>query len=120
MQPQTSKGSVVGVIILLLIIAGIFGSCASNDHTDKVGMVDAVRTQIQSGLLNPNGASFSSYDDTTMTKNSDGTYEIDGYVDDTNAFGAKVRNNFKAQVTIEDNGYNISYQLQNAVTGEWN
>jgi hypothetical protein len=81
--------------------------------------VDAVRTQIQKGLINPDDAKFSSYSDTTMTKNSDGTYTVDGYVDDTNAFGAKVRNNYEAQVTVEDNGYSISYKLQNAVTGEW-
>jgi hypothetical protein len=121
MQTQT-KGSVGGVIVLILVvlfIIGAIGSCFGDDHTSKASIVDAVRTQIQKGLINPDDAKFSSYSDTTMTKNSDGTYTVDGYVDDTNAFGAKVRNNYEAQVTVEDNGYSISYKLQNAVTGEW-
>lgn len=121
MQPQT-KGSVGGVIVLVLIvlfIIGAIGSCFGDDHTSKASIVDAVQTQIQKGLYNPDGAKFSSIDDTTMTKNDDGTYTVDGYVDDTNTFGAKIRNNYEAQVTVENNGYSISYKLQNAVTGEW-
>lgn len=121
MQPQT-KGSVGGVIVLVLIILFVIGgisSCFGDNHTDKASIVDAVQTEIQKGLINPDDAKFSSYSDTTMTKNSDGTYTVDGYVNDTNAFGGKIRNNYEAQVTVEGNGYSISYKLQNAVTGEW-
>jgi hypothetical protein len=122
MQTQT-KGSVGGVIVLVLVILFMIGAISScfggSDHTSKSSIVDAVQTQIKKGLYNPSDASFSSYDETTMTKNSDGTYEVEGYIDDTNGFGAKMRNNYRAEVTVEDNGYSISYQLQNAVTGEW-
>lgn len=122
MQTQTNKGGAFGVIVFIVIICaiiGMFSSCMHDDHTDKASIVDAVQNNITGGLLNPSDASFSSYNDTTMTKNDDGTYTVDGYVDDTNAFGAKVRNNYEATVTVEDNGYSIDYKLQNAITGEW-
>jgi len=117
---SSGVGCVIAGIIILIFAFGLFSNCInSDDHTDKVSIVTAVQDRIKKGLLNPDGASFSSIDDTTMTKNDDGTYEVDGYVDDTNGFGAKIRNNYKATVKVEDDGYIISYRLQNPITGEW-
>jgi hypothetical protein len=121
MRTQKNKGGAFGVIALIAVIFLVIGitSGCGDSHTDKASIVDAVQTIITKGLINPSGASFSSLSDTTMTKNDDGSYTVDGYVDDTNAFGAKVRNNYEANVTVGDGGYNINYKLQNAVTGEW-
>lgn len=123
MQTQQSKGSVGGAvvfIVLLFIVIGAIMNCA-NSGPDRAGIEDAVQTVISRGLLNPDGATFSDDSNTTINDEGNDKYEVEGYIDDTNAFGAKIRNNYKAEAIKQDDGsYNVTYQLQNAVTGQWN
>lgn len=120
MQTKTSTGSVIGAVILIIIVLSIIGNIfGGSSGPNRFAIEDAVSNTISAGLLNPSGASFSGDSNTSIVDNNDGTYEVEGYVDDTNAFGAKVRNNYKATVTKDGDNYSVTYQLQNAVTGEW-
>ena len=120
MQTQTNpKNALIGIIVLLMVVFGIY-ACSMDTGPNRSAIEDAVKSSIKQGLYNPDGSSFSSDSDTKIVDNKDGTYEVDGYVDGTNGFGAKMRNKYTATVQKDGDNYKVTdYQLQNAVTGEW-
>lgn len=115
------KSLFTGIAILLIFFGSVMLFNYFHNRVDRVGIENAVHDVVSKGLLNPSGAKFSDDSNTTITKSTDSDgYIVQGYVDDTNAFGATIRNNYMANVTKQGDGsYSVTYQLQNAVTGEW-
>ena len=113
------KNSLIIIAVIMFITIWIYIIMTRNE-TDRIGIEKAIQNVVQPQLLNPGGATFSDDSNTKITKNDDGTYTVEGYIDDTNAFGGKIRNNYRATVRDEGNGnYEVDTKLQNAVTGEW-
>jgi hypothetical protein len=120
MNTEVNKPKTGGLIFLIVIVLIIIGSCnmmtsGPSDSEIRIAVEDA----IQPNLYNPSGAEFSGSSDTTINEKEDGVYIVHGYVESTNAFGAPIRNNYRATVTDDDGDLDVYFELQNAITGEW-
>lgn len=113
------KSLIQGILILVIFFGGIMLYNYIHNRIDRGGIENAIQDVMSQGLLNPSNAKFSDDEHTTITKNDDGTYTVDGYVDATNGFGATIRSNYEATVTPKDGDYYVKYKIQNALTGEW-
>lgn len=114
------KGSVVGVIVIGLVVIGAIGSCVGgSSDIPRSDIEDAVQKAVSTDLTDPADSNFAPDSDVTISKDSDGAYEVSGYVDAANAFGGHVRNSYKAIVTKMDGGsLKVEWVLKNAITGQ--
>lgn len=113
------KGGWIGLGIVLLLIIGGISSCSS-DTIPRAEIKDAVEAAISTDLTDPADSNFAPDSDVTISKDSDGDYEVTGYVDAANAFGGHVRDQYKAIVTKMDGGsWNVQWAVKNAITGQW-
>lgn len=102
---QTVAGFVVfgvasGVVWLLAV--GILSMKERADADDK--RIDAIvkaKLAVEAQLKNPSSASHP-WGGGTTTKQKDGSYTVESYVDATNGFGATIRTPYKA--TVDKNG----------------
>lgn len=114
-----NKGGVFGLIIVILLIIGGISSC-SGGSVPRAEIKDAVESALSTDLTDPADSKFAPDEDVTISKNSDGDYEVQGYVDAANAFGGHVRDQYKAIVTKMDGGsWKVDWALQNTITGQW-
>lgn len=112
-----NKRSVWGIVAVIVVVCFIIGSCA-NSGTPRAEIESAVKKALSTDLTNPADSVFSSDSDTTIDKNSDGSYDVKGYIDCANAFGGKVRNSYVAKVTKNDNGLDVVWEIKNTITGQ--
>lgn len=105
---------IIGSIIVLVLIFKAFSSiCLSkNDETDKddsttayVCAIDVVEKRLKS----PSTAKFCGVTRATITNLGNNKYEVRGYVDAQNSFGAEVREYFTVTLTLSGNGYKSAY-----------
>lgn len=104
---------IVGVVVLVCFI---MGSCSNS--VPRSDIESAVKKALATDLMDPADSVFSSDSDTTIDKNSDGSYDVKGYIDCANAFGGKVRNSYVAKATKNDSGWDIVWELKNSITGQ--
>ncbi|MFH1732752.1 MAG: hypothetical protein ABIF82_14025 [Planctomycetota bacterium] len=116
-EEQAQKAAAIGCAVILLgAIALAVGPCSSVFRTDpkvkaheekygnKLEAFVAAQQFVEKRLLSPGSASFGwQGSEECVTDLGDGRYEVKGWVDSDNAFGAKIRNNFRC-VVRHDNG----------------
>jgi hypothetical protein len=88
--------------LLALLVALLVGCGASNGG--KGGAFEACKRAVESSLKAPATADFSGVFDSEITDNGDGTYDVAGYVDAENGFGANIRTDWTC--TVRDTGDN--------------
>jgi hypothetical protein len=98
-----NKGSLLGVIILIIIVCGVIGACQSLFHTHSdADSISSAHEAVPDYLKSPSTANF--VDDDVVTENDDG-YEVTGSVDCQNGFGATVRVDY---TVYEDEDSNVT------------
>jgi len=113
-----SRGKWVGGIIGGLVLVGIIGSCSGPGDVPRYKIESAVEKALSTDLTDPADSKFAPDSDVTISKDSDGDYEVSGYVDAANAFGGHVRNSYKAIVTkMDGDSLKVEWVLKNAITG---
>lgn len=76
----------------------------SNAHTDSEAWVCA-QSIVRNSLKNPRSAKFCPIADATITHLGNGKYQIEGWVEGTNGFGATIRENFVVTYVATARGY---------------
>lgn len=94
---------IISLLLLLSLTISIFSACASGDRSRDawVCALDVVKGKLKS----PSTADFCSYPEATITNLGDNRYQIKGYVDAQNSFGATVRSKFTVTLTLTESGY---------------
>ncbi|EKN4700351.1 hypothetical protein NFB41_03655 [Yersinia ruckeri] len=114
--PSVKKSSkntddfIMAIIFFAVFIAifFIFKSCSSKNEKIRNYCDDEIRAYITSkdlitrNLKSPSTAKFSSFSDTNIRAYGNCQFNINGYVDAQNSFGAMIRNNFSANVRYDD------------------
>jgi hypothetical protein len=116
-QEKQQGNPVLGFIVLLVIIGGIFYACTrdDSDSSGESGTSDSESDDgrnpgmakvmcenfVEDSLKAPSTAEFSGVFDTVISGTGN-DYTVSGYVDAQNGFSAMIRNNYNCQ--IHDNG----------------
>jgi len=113
-----SKGGEIGCAIIFAIIAIllilIFSSSSNSSNESilsssasdqKVYAWIAAKDIVEQNLKSPSTAKFCNYSDATIKYVGVDKYQVSGYVDAQNGFGATIRSNFVATLTLTDSGY---------------
>lgn len=107
----------IGVAILILVIIGI--SIHFANRVPRASIENAVNAAVATDLTYPDNSTFAPDSDITITKASQGTYQVTGYVDGSNAFGVKMRDNYSAvAIKMSGGSWNVNWSLTNTVTGQ--
>ncbi len=104
---KTNLLILVGSIIFLVLLFKGFsfligeGSNNSNDTRAYVCAIDVVENHLKS----PSSSTFCGFDKATVKDLGNDKYNITGYVDAQNSFGAMIRNKFSVTLTLTSSGY---------------
>ena len=96
--------SVVAVVFIIAIIVSLFATGDGSNSNNRDAWVCA-QDVVEEHLKSPSTADFCSYTEATITPLGNNRYEIKGYVDAQNGFGATVRSYFTVRLTLTANGY---------------
>lgn len=96
--------SVVAVVFIIAIIVSLFATGGGSDSDNRDAWVCA-QDVVEEHLKSPSTADFCSYTEATITPLGNNRYEIKGYVDAQNGFGAMVRSYFTVELTLTSSGY---------------
>jgi len=96
--------SVVAVVFIIAIIVSLFATGGGSDSDNRDVWVCA-QNVVEEHLKSPSTADFCSYTEATITPLGNNRYEIKGYVDAQNGFGAMVRSYFTVELTLTSSGY---------------
>jgi hypothetical protein len=117
-QEQKNKGC-VSIIVVVVFVFIVFKCSCSNDSPEELKAQKEsereltakvlARQFVEEKLVSPGSAEFG-YDSKT-TKLNDSTYSIINYVDSQNAFGAKLRTNFKCDVVLRTDSTGVCSYL---------
>jgi hypothetical protein len=91
-------------LLVAVTAAGLLTACGGSSSGGEGGAYDACERAVESQLKAPSTADFSGIFDSEITDNGDSTYDVVGYVDSENSFGAKIRSNWTC--TVRDTGDN--------------
>lgn len=98
---------VVAALIILIYMMGGFEGCSSSHHSTSSSNVNATcyyysQRLVKNKLKSPKSAEFPSYSSDFVTR-SGNTVTVSAYVDADNSFGAHIRVNYIATITLENN-----------------
>lgn len=109
------KAGIISLVALVLISgASIAFFSGTPDDVDRYGhdwadMIVIAEDAVKEQLKSPSTAEFSPKDETTFTI-EDNVWEISGWVDAQNSFGATIRNTYTVKVTFDsETKYTINY-----------
>ena len=94
------------LICLILLMVVVVGCGNDSDNLDTEAKVYAEQA-VEKMLKAPSTAKFSGWGDTKITKVNENTYNIKGYVDAENSFGAKLRKNYSVDVVFSGKTYRV-------------
>lgn len=102
------------IISLLFILIYTCNSGESESDTprtsiDKYEAKYVAEEQIKLNLKSPSTAEFSTWGYTVITPIPFG-YEVSGYVDSQNGFGAMIRSNYSVEIYFDKSSGNINYR----------
>lgn len=120
-----SVGSLLGVMLMLFILMGIFGTIvgnvkdAKNQRPDEDRMKVAYQASqdfVSRHLKAPSSADFPYYQTSFVKKIKDDPkgrpiYRIDAFVDAQNSFGAKIRTNYTCEVLYDSRDEGKEWKL---------
>lgn len=98
-QSRNPLRSCVSVIILIVIVLALFGSCG----TSKSEVISAARSIVSDNLKAPSTATFSN--ETIVDEDNYGRYCVYLSVDAQNSFGSYIRNNYYVVLRIDGDMY---------------
>ncbi len=96
------------ILFVLIFCSTIFVSSCVGDGGDGGDKIDAwvcAQDVVENKLKSPSTAKFCSYNSDNVKDLGNGKYEVVGYVDAQNGFGATVRKYFIVTLTLTENGY---------------
>jgi hypothetical protein len=93
------------VAIALLVLT--LTACGSSSNGGKGGAYEACKRAVASELKAPATADFSGPFSSTITEHSDGTYDVVGYVDSENSFGANIRSDWTCTVRSTGDNWDL-------------
>lgn len=103
MQKKFSKWDYIGAFLGLLVLIGV-GIYVFKDDTPHYSNCYAFAQElVKEELKSPSTAKFPFYDKSFFAT-KDNTVTVNAYVDAQNSFGATVRTNFVAIITIDSKG----------------
>lgn len=107
-----AKGFGCLVIIAIIVVGAIWGALFGSDdedpvpgedpHVDEFTAIGACQNSVEAQLKSPGSAEFGGEN---AARQAGGRYEISGWVDAQNSFGALVRVTWTCSATPTDTGY---------------
>ena len=107
--PEKGKTGIVGVLAVLVAILFVIGKCSGGSSSSP--KIDAFQAQVDcekmvtSALKAPGSADFAPHNELRISGSGSGPWNVVGWVDAQNSFGAKIRSTFDCSVRYEGNKY---------------
>ena len=108
---KNKNGCVLPFIVMVLLIIFLCYSCSGSDSSEEKDYDDYAREAkvcamdvVSQNLKAPSTADFGLTGMTASNLYGD-TWEVNGYVDAENSFGAMIRENFTVTLTLTESGY---------------
>lgn len=99
-----------GLVIILIVVKLIKGGDFFQDSKPgERNIIATAESYVSKELKAPSSAEFSSLSETSIREVEPNVYEVRGFVDAQNSFGAKLRSNYF--VKLHFSPYNKSYSL---------
>jgi len=96
-----------GIGALVTACAGLsLAACGGEHEPDDYDAYAACENWVEEQLRAPSTADFSGHGDSTITEAGSG-YDIRGYVDAENGFGAQIRTDWSCSVQLDGNSWRL-------------
>ena len=99
----------LSILIVLLVLSFVLTGNAGCSTDKKHDAWIYAKQEVRAYLKAPSTAQFCSYSPDRVTSIGEDRYEIKGYVDAQNSFGATVRSYFTVTLTLSGFGYKDAY-----------
>ncbi len=93
------------IFVILLVSIMLFSLCSCFASDPKRDAWVCAQDIVKKSIKTPSTAKFCSYSEATITDLGDDNYRVEGYVDAQNTYGAVIRSNFDAHLTLTEDGY---------------
>lgn len=103
----------------IVLCLGIFVGCSESEEDkarhEKYGIYTNTTKLIESKIRTASTAKFQEFDESLVKDLGGNNYEVSGYVDAENSFGANIRWNWNCTVSIEGEGDNKTIESHDIV-----
>tara|TARA_Y100000768_G_scaffold327873_1_gene265658 strand:- start:253 stop:852 length:600 start_codon:yes stop_codon:yes gene_type:complete len=115
-KKEKKRNIIIGVVsfvvfLVIFIVSGGGEDGGSSSAPDKINAWSISKQFVKKQLKSPSTAEFPWYDKSFVKDLGDCTFEVTGYVDGQNGFGATVRNNFVVTVQNKTCNKNDNWTL---------
>jgi len=105
LQWRSKKAAFITISgIIIFIFSPFFISVLNNGNSEYIDKHDAIvqaETYVKDSLKSPKSAKFSGITETHATEISTNEWEVTGWVDAENSFGANIRSNYRVVMEVD-------------------
>lgn len=106
-----------GMYLIIILVFSLVGCGAKNSN---VALTNYVKEKVSEGLKKPESATFCEEDQFIIEELDHGKFNVSGYCEGQNSYGAMVGNGFNLIVTENENGEFSSTDVSFMTANEWN